>query len=356
MDWDLEMPPWNPEELGREAQLSVASAAVGSSSGCFGLPDRSNDQAAASTTTTTTTTTAASPSGPPKRTRAPANGASCSVDGCTADLSKCREYHRRHKVCEAHSKTPVVVVRGQEQRFCQQCSRARLVLEFLYFICLFPKKKLRDALMGTTSVEGSPNQILQTQGDCSQIAKEVPFVGSEAPRVSTYPLVHPTAATESNWAGDVRRTEKRTPPQLVSHRNFSISYSFGGERKQLHIFQDGETGNKATQSQLNLCAVTPYEGRSSGSRMFDCALSLLSSATSDVNLSQMMPPSDKISTVQYGGFMQHTLSQVESDVRTPTGCSMGKSNEFNCHSKFQVEGEDCSDGNSQTLPSYWPWC
>jgi hypothetical protein len=47
----------------------------------------------------------------------------CSVQGCTADLSRVREYHRRHKVCEAHSKTPVVSVNGQQQRFCQQCSR-----------------------------------------------------------------------------------------------------------------------------------------------------------------------------------------------------------------------------------------
>uniref|UniRef100_A0A0E0MFM6 SBP-type domain-containing protein n=1 Tax=Oryza punctata TaxID=4537 RepID=A0A0E0MFM6_ORYPU len=40
-----------------------------------------------------------------------------------AGPSRCRDYHRRHKVCEAHAKTPVVVVAGQEQRFCQQCSR-----------------------------------------------------------------------------------------------------------------------------------------------------------------------------------------------------------------------------------------
>jgi hypothetical protein len=35
------------------------------------------------------------------------------VDGCKADLSRCRDYHRRHKVCEAHSKTPLVVVAGR---------------------------------------------------------------------------------------------------------------------------------------------------------------------------------------------------------------------------------------------------
>jgi hypothetical protein len=50
--------------------------------------------------------------------------ARCQVEGCTADLSSVlKEYHRRHKVCEMHSKTPNAVVGGRQQRFCQQCSR-----------------------------------------------------------------------------------------------------------------------------------------------------------------------------------------------------------------------------------------
>lgn len=67
-----------------------------------------------------------------KPTRGPGNEqhVSCLVDGCTADLSSCRDYHRRHRVCEAHSKTPVVVIRGKDQRFCQQCSRFHSVGEF----------------------------------------------------------------------------------------------------------------------------------------------------------------------------------------------------------------------------------
>ena len=47
----------------------------------------------------------------------------CLVDGCDSDLSNCKEYHRRHRVCDLHSKTPVVMVKGEEKRFCQQCSR-----------------------------------------------------------------------------------------------------------------------------------------------------------------------------------------------------------------------------------------
>lgn len=55
---------------------------------------------------------------------------SCLVDGCVSDLSNCRDYHKRHKVCEAHSKTPLVTIEGQEQRFCQQCSRFHSLGEF----------------------------------------------------------------------------------------------------------------------------------------------------------------------------------------------------------------------------------
>lgn len=47
----------------------------------------------------------------------------CQVEGCNLDLSDAKTYYSRHKVCGVHSKTPMVVVNGLEQRFCQQCSR-----------------------------------------------------------------------------------------------------------------------------------------------------------------------------------------------------------------------------------------
>ncbi|KAL8153129.1 hypothetical protein V2J09_010889 [Rumex salicifolius] len=69
---------------------------------------------------------------PAARRRSPAGPqqVTCLVDGCTWDLNNCREYHRRHRVCERHSKTPVVLVAGEEQRFCQQCSRFHSLGEF----------------------------------------------------------------------------------------------------------------------------------------------------------------------------------------------------------------------------------
>lgn len=47
----------------------------------------------------------------------------CQVEGCNLDLSSAKDYHRKHRICENHSKSPRVIVNGVERRFCQQCSR-----------------------------------------------------------------------------------------------------------------------------------------------------------------------------------------------------------------------------------------
>ncbi|GMH01928.1 hypothetical protein Nepgr_003767 [Nepenthes gracilis] len=54
----------------------------------------------------------------------------CQVEGCNLDLSSAKEYHRKHRVCESHSKSPKVIVGGLERRFCQQCSRFHKLSEF----------------------------------------------------------------------------------------------------------------------------------------------------------------------------------------------------------------------------------
>lgn len=54
----------------------------------------------------------------------------CQVEGCKVDLSGAKAYYSRHKVCCMHSKSPIVVVSGLEQRFCQQCSRFHQLPEF----------------------------------------------------------------------------------------------------------------------------------------------------------------------------------------------------------------------------------
>uniref|UniRef100_A0A0D9VCV6 SBP-type domain-containing protein n=1 Tax=Leersia perrieri TaxID=77586 RepID=A0A0D9VCV6_9ORYZ len=54
----------------------------------------------------------------------------CQAEGCKADLSAAKHYHRRHKVCDYHAKAAAVVASGKQQRFCQQCSRFHVLAEF----------------------------------------------------------------------------------------------------------------------------------------------------------------------------------------------------------------------------------
>ncbi|XP_062212906.1 squamosa promoter-binding-like protein 6 [Phragmites australis] len=58
------------------------------------------------------------------------SGPACQVEGCGADLTAAKDYHRRHKVCEMHAKATTAVVGNAIQRFCQQCSRFHLLQEF----------------------------------------------------------------------------------------------------------------------------------------------------------------------------------------------------------------------------------
>jgi hypothetical protein len=61
-----------------------------------------------------------------KRVRSGSPGSSypmCQVDDCRTDLTSAKDYHRRHKVCETHSKASKALVGSLMQRFCQQCSR-----------------------------------------------------------------------------------------------------------------------------------------------------------------------------------------------------------------------------------------
>ncbi|XP_061366191.1 squamosa promoter-binding-like protein 1 isoform X2 [Gastrolobium bilobum] len=58
------------------------------------------------------------------------NRAVCQVEDCGVDLTNAKDYHRRHKVCEMHSKATKALVGNAMQRFCQQCSRFHMLQEF----------------------------------------------------------------------------------------------------------------------------------------------------------------------------------------------------------------------------------
>ncbi|XP_050270745.1 squamosa promoter-binding-like protein 16 [Quercus robur] len=145
MDWDWKEFPWDSIELEPKEDSSLASLV--DSSSLAGQKNRGGglmvdlklgrisdleERSAAGLKDLGASTMVSSPSGSSKRARVlgGTQSVSCLVDGCKSDLSNCRDYHRRHRVCERHSKTPAVIVGGKEQRFCQQCSRFHSLGEF----------------------------------------------------------------------------------------------------------------------------------------------------------------------------------------------------------------------------------
>nr|GMD37511.1 squamosa promoter-binding-like protein 6 [Ipomoea batatas] len=98
-----------------------------------GIPDPRDTQITKSHKPNHPALSSAQSSTPVKRMRAGGQNSQppfCQVHGCKKDLSSSKDYHKRHKVCEAHTKTSKVIVNGIEQRFCQQCSRFHLLAEF----------------------------------------------------------------------------------------------------------------------------------------------------------------------------------------------------------------------------------
>uniref|UniRef100_A0A0E0F600 SBP-type domain-containing protein n=1 Tax=Oryza meridionalis TaxID=40149 RepID=A0A0E0F600_9ORYZ len=181
--------------------------------------------------------------------------------------SRCRDYHRRHKVCEAHAKTPVVVVAGQEQRFCQQCSRFHNLAEFDD-----GKKSCRKRLDGHNRRRRKP------QHDALNPRSFLPY--HQANQFSVYPQTFPIA---DQSADALMRPLDRHPP-------FSISFSGTfREPKQFPFLQDGGSGLGAARHDLLRPFSSPEDGANITTTRSacngvphgldpECALSLLSSS------------------------------------------------------------------------------
>nr|XP_018681205.1 PREDICTED: squamosa promoter-binding-like protein 3 isoform X2 [Musa acuminata subsp. malaccensis] len=111
----------------------------------------------------------------------------CQVEGCNVDLTSAKDYHRKHKVCESHSKSPEVIVSGQERRFCQQCSRFHVLSEFDQ-----KKRSCRRRLSDHNARRRKPHP------------ETIPFTSSMFP-ASYYGLGAPVDASYSDGASDLRR-------------------------------------------------------------------------------------------------------------------------------------------------------
>ncbi|RCV13157.1 hypothetical protein SEVIR_2G336100v4 [Setaria viridis] len=115
------------------ALAAAAAAGEGSSSGSAGEALTPNGEEEQKPAKLAAVGGASSSSPVPARRGAAAGGGGgprCQAERCNADLSDAATYNRRHKVCQTHSKAPVVLVAGLRQRFCQQCSRFHELSEF----------------------------------------------------------------------------------------------------------------------------------------------------------------------------------------------------------------------------------
>ncbi|KAK4597590.1 hypothetical protein RGQ29_015206 [Quercus rubra] len=308
-----------------------------------------------------------SSSGSTKRARALVNGTQvplCLVDGCNSDLSKCRDYHRRHKVCELHSKTPKVTIRGQEQRFCQQCSRFHSLGEFDE-----GKRSCRKRLDGHNRRRRKP------QPDSLSLNSGRFHSSYQGTRILSFtsPQIFPQGAVVSSpWTGAVKAESDAAAlynsyPQLnYSDRKNSINpgslYDNYKGGKQFPFSQGSSSsllGASISQPLLDANFASSNDSRSQ--KVFsnglnqvidsDCALSLLSSTpteTRQVGLSHMVQSNpihtgqSLVPSLHYNGFGMEVKENSSA---------LGSSNtNIHCQGMFSIGPHD-SDGSSATGPN-----
>ncbi|KAK3033355.1 hypothetical protein RJ639_034405 [Escallonia herrerae] len=320
-----------------------------------------------------------SSSGSSKRAKAPgqiAQTVSCLVDGCNSDLSQCREYHRRHKVCEQHSKTAKVKIRGQEQRFCQQCSRFHSLGEFDE-----GKRSCRKRLDGHNRRRRKP------QSDSLSRTTGLFLPGHQGTRLLSFGTsqILQNAAASSVWAG-AAKTENDVvqfnghPPLNYIDPESSFPVSSMHSYKGVSQFQFSR-GTDHILPEASVCQQLLHPNSASGNdsgnslKMFsgglnrvsnsDRALSLLSSAPSQsciVGSSHVVQPEpvtlapSSIHNLHFSGLTQCPFTrEMESKPVVSDLDSIGRNyTTLHFQGMFQNEPEGSSaSGDHKTLTFGW---
>ncbi|KAK4357650.1 hypothetical protein RND71_023260 [Anisodus tanguticus] len=322
-----------------------------------------------------------SATGSSKRAKAPGNIAQvarCLVDGCNADLSQCREYHRRHKVCEVHSKTAKVSIGGREQRFCQQCSRFHSLVEFDD-----GKRSCRKRLDGHNRRRRKPQP--------DSMAKNSGLIfGQQGTKLLSFnsQQIFPSPVVSSAWTGVVKTDSDMVLYNNQSHINCidsqnsfpdSSAHSYkGGSQFQFMQGSDRSLPEASSicQPLLESAAGIP----SSGQRIFssglndivdsDRALSLLSSApsvTREIGLSHMVqqpasiprgPQSQPVvHGLHYGGLSQYPFAQDfnSKPQDSASDSHVSNSSPLHFHEMLQnaQDGSSTSGASQQTVAFMW---
>ncbi|XP_059644408.1 squamosa promoter-binding-like protein 13A [Cornus florida] len=381
MDWNLKAPSWDLTEFQQATNPNINPVSESSSfqeQGIMGdfsvdlklgqVADLGNETGD-SLKGPSGSKMALSPSGSSKRARAVNNGiqtASCLVDGCNADLSSCREYHRRHKVCELHSKTAEVTIRGHKQRFCQQCSRFHSLEEFDD-----GKRSCRKRLDGHNRRRRKPQP--------EPLSRPGSFVSNyQASRLFPFsaPQVYPTTAMANPVLAGVVKAEQDDNklynqfPQLhlLDKQNLfpgSSSCSYKGEKQFSFLHSTSHALNSQTVPEASVCQpllqtiASSESGRDSRHEMFcdrlstqvlnsDCALSLLSSPTtqtSGISLSHMVPPTQIPAPHPSVPSLHYNNLEPMNSAHVSTASDTGM---------FHVWPDSSSDNETpHALPFYW---
>ncbi|GER44782.1 squamosa promoter-binding-like protein [Striga asiatica] len=206
----------------------------------------------------------------------------CQVQGCNTDLSNAKEYHKKHKICDSHSKCPKVIVGGLERRFCQQCSRFHSLSEFDE-----KKRSCRKRLSDHNARRRKPQQQtiqfnsprLSSTFNVSELISGLLLSGGT--QTMGFLLNNPPV-TQSNSVWDNTRTTKFTLTNGFSSGDGISSdqrVNMLGLTKSPHIMsvQNGTSGlsapNNSTFQAFNPDAAAPHR-----------ALSLLSSNSWDSHI------------------------------------------------------------------------
>ncbi|CAK9183192.1 unnamed protein product, partial [Ilex paraguariensis] len=334
MDWNLKTYSWDLPQFEQETipnmdAISGSSSFVGQGiKGDFSIDLKlgqvadAGNELADNLKVPSVSQTALSASGSSKRPRGNGNGnqrASCLVDGCNADLSKCRDYHRRHKVCEHHTKTPQVTIRGQKQRFCQQCSRFHSLEEFDE-----GKRSCRKRLDGHNRRRRKPQP--EPMSRLGSLMSNYPGSGYLSfSSAQSFPIA---AASNPIWAGVVKAEQdsnlhnEHSQLHLSNSQNLfpePSSSSNAGVGKQYSFLQATNLalGNPTT-SEASIFINTVASSQNDGGRHkmlcdglstrflhSDCALSLLSSPPTQSHSIPMAQPVDP-------GLNYNTLESMDS--------------------------------------------
>lgn len=308
--------------------------------------------------------------GSSKRARAPSSGGqtvSCLVDGCKSDLSKCRDYHRRHKVCEMHSKAPRVTIGGHEQRFCQQCSRFHSLGEFDE-----GKRSCRKRLEGHNRRrrKPQPEPLPVNHGNFLSASQ-----GDRYMSFSNQPVIPASSVVSTTWSGPVKAESN---PALFSS-SVSGSYSQAYRGRQFPFLQGTDSplpGASSVGQRLH------HDHSSSGSsssrnvnninhglnQVIDSdhrALSLLSSSpaeTPEMGLGRIIQPSPInparpiINNLFYNSIGQFPGSQGMEGQPGGSGSALipnMRSSNTLCQDVFRSEPDESSASGHQTLSFSW---